>query len=387
MQHARLFKSFFVLLLLCFHCPSFSADEEQPQGDPEVDAAIKRGVDFLVSKQHADGSWGESSEGRSYEVFAPVPGAHYAFRSATTALCVMALEHSGIDEEPVREAKHKGLEYLVKHARVKRATPRALYNVWSFGYGLRCFAEMIHSGKFPEMEASMRAEAEELVKALEIYQVPDGGWGYYDFEVQSYRPSGPSVSFMTATVVISLYGARQVGIEVPEPMLQKALTYLNRCRKEDGSYLYGMYLQYTNHEVNKIKGSVCRTSACHLAQYLFTDRVSIDDLVKGIKDLIEQHRFVDAARKRPIPHEGWYSNSGYFYLYGQFYASMVLHYLSREDQDRFWPVLRKMILRLQEPGGYWSDYPMYGYHKYYGTAYAVSALSWSRRDMELYAKK
>ena len=32
------------------------------------------------------------------------------------------------------------------------------------------------------------------------------------------------------------------------------------------------------------------------------------------------------------------------------------------------------------------DYPLYGYHKYYGTAYVVSMLCWDRRDEDLYAK-
>jgi hypothetical protein len=372
---------------LCFDSFTFGEEASQAGADPQVCEAVRKGVDFLVRTQHTDGSWGESTVGRSYEVIADVPGSHRAFRVATSALCVMALKNCGIREEAVENAVRRGLKYLVKQGRVKRPNPLEMYSVWAFGYGLRCLSEAIFAGTCPDMEASMRERAEELVAALKLYQVPDGGWGYYDFVAGTYRPSGSSMSFMTGTVLISLYAAKRAGIDAPEKTVQKALLSLHRARKQDGSYLYGWYLRYsTNHPVNKLKGSVCRTSCCHLAQYLFNKRVSYEDLVKGVEALVEHNRFVDIARKRPVPHEAWYSTSGYFYLYGHFYASMVLQQLSPKDQKRLWPNLKNLILRLQEPDGSWSDYPLYGYHKYYGTAYAVLTLCWDRGGRELYVK-
>lgn len=353
-----------------------------------MDAAVRNGVAFLLRTQHADGSWGESTVGRGYEVLADVPGSHQAFRVATSGLCVMALQNSGIREKGVEDAIRRGLKYLVRDGRVKRPNSMELYNVWAFGYGLRALSEALFRGTCPDLEESMRKVAGELVEALKIYQVPDGGWGYFDFSVGAYRPAGSSMSFTTATEVISLYAAKRAGIQVPETMLGKALLSLHRARKESGSYLYGWYLRYyMGMGINKIKGSACRTSSCHLAQYLFNDRVSYGDLVKGVEDLIEHNRFCDIARKRPVPHETWYSNSGYFYLYGHYYASMVLQHLNREDQERLWPELKRLILRLQEPDGSWWDYPLYGYHKAYGTAYAVLTLCWDRYGKDLYVKE
>ena len=366
---------------------TFCDEATQAGADALVDEAVRKGVDFLVRSQHVDGSWGESTVGRSYEVMADVPGSHRAFRVATSALCVMALQNSGIRDEAVENAVRQGLKYLIKEGRVKRPNSVETYNVWAFGYGLRCLSEALFAGTCPDMADSMRERAEDLVAALRLYQVPDGGWGYFDFVAGTYRPSDSSMSFITGTVVIGLYAARRAGIDVPEQMLQKALLTLHRCRKEDGSYIYGWYLRYyTGHPVNKLKGSVCRTSCCHLAQYLFNNRVSYEDLVRGVEALVEHNRFVDTSRKRPIPHEGWYANSGYFYLYGHFYASMVLQQLNAQDQKRLWPKLENLILRLQEPDGAWWDYPLYGYHKYYGTAYAVLTLCWDRDGRGLYVR-
>ncbi len=373
--------------LLSFASPALGDEVTQAATDPHAREAVRKGVDFLLRTQHTDGSWGESTMGRSYEVMADVPGSHRAFRVATSALCVMALKNSGIREEALEHAVRRGLKYLVKQGRVKRPNPTEIYSVWAYGYGLRCLSEALVAGACPDMETSMRETAEQLVDALKLYQVPDGGWGYYDFVAGTYRPSDSSMSFMTATVLISLHSAKRAGIDVPEKMLQKALLSLHRARKQDGSYLYGWYMRYrTNHPVNKLKGSVCRTSCCHLAQYLFNNRVSYEDLVKGVEALVEHNRFVDTARKRPIPHEGWYSTSGYFHLYGHFYASMVLQQLNTQDQKRLWPILKNLILRLQEPDGSWWDYPLYGYHKYYGTAFAVLTLSWDRYGRDLYVK-
>jgi len=377
-----------VSLLLLFNFPALRDVPGETEEEPEVHAAVGKGVDFLLRTQHANGSWGESTAGRGYEILADVPGSHHAFRVATSALCVMALRNSNIQEEAVENAIRRGLKYLIQNSCVKRPNSMELYNIWAFGYSLRCFSEALHAGTCPDMETSMRETVEKLVDTLKLYQDLDGGWGYYDFNVGSYRPSGGSASFTTATEVISLYAAKKVGIEVSEQMLQKALINLHRCRKENGSYLYAWNMRYwMSHPVNKIKGSVCRTSGCHLAQYLFNDRVSYQDLVKGVEDLIEHNRFCDIARKRPVPHETWYANSGYFYLYGHYYASMVFQQLNSEDQKRLWPSIKELILRLQEPDGSWWDYPLYGYGKYYGTAYAVLTLCWDRYGRGLYVKK
>ncbi len=63
-----------------------------PRPDPkEIDAAIGRGVAFLLKTQNANGSWGSERSSRPDEIYAPVPGAHESFRGAVTSLCVSAL--------------------------------------------------------------------------------------------------------------------------------------------------------------------------------------------------------------------------------------------------------------------------------------------------------
>lgn len=90
---------------------------------------------------------------------------------------------------------------------------------------------------------------------------------------------------------------------------------------------------------------------------------------------MDSHRFAVAALKRPVPHESWYAVSGYFYLYGQQYAAVVLEKMPEADRRRFWPAVVRFTLKARQSDGSFWDYPTYDYHRYYGTGYALMTLS------------
>jgi hypothetical protein len=353
-----------------------------PAGAVTVPQAIAEGVRYLVEHQDADGSFGSPASPRPVEILANVPGSLQAFEAATTALCWMALRDQRERTPAMDAAAERALAWLVKHARVKRPNGMELYNVWSFGYGLRALAEALRCAAPGATPEAIRAEARSLVKAVEIYQVPDGGWGYYDFEAQTYRPSGSSTSFTTATILIALHEARAAGIDVPQPIIDKALRSVDFCRKSDGSYLYGWYLRYRPMmPVNEPKGSAMRSPGCNLALRLFGAGLTDDDLRQGLDLLVKHNRFAIAGVRRPIPHESWYQVSGYFYLYGHQYAALCLDLLGDEDRARYWPAVVEGILKTRQPDGSFWDYPLYGYHKFYGTAYALIALARCPQDL------
>jgi hypothetical protein len=67
--------------------------------------------------------------------------------------------------------------------------------------------------------------------------------------------------------------------------------------------------------------------------------------------------------------------SGYFFLYGHMYAADTLRHVEPRDAKRFAEVIRKGVLKTRQPDGSFWDYPLYGYHKFYGTGYALMALA------------
>ena len=121
----------------------------------------------------------------------------------------------------------------MRKSRVKRPGTVEFYNVWAFGYGLQALTRALARQDAGVEEAEIRAAAARLVRALEIYQVPDGGWGYYDFDLKSYHPTGSSTPFTTGTILIALHEAQAHGIEVPRALAAKAVRSIRRCRMKD----------------------------------------------------------------------------------------------------------------------------------------------------------
>lgn len=363
------------VLLLPQEAPNLAV-QMPPAGEVSVQQAIEAGVQYLVRTQNKDGTFGQFTVGRDYEVMASVPGSLDAFRAASTALCWMGLSDVSYQTKESKAAATKALVWLADHARVKRANGVEMYNIWAMCYGLRALARAIATDAEGVPREQLAAQAARLVELLEIYLTPDGGLTYYDFDVKAYRPSDSSMSFSTATMLVALDEARRAGIAVPERMVQRAVKSLRRCRKADGSYLYGFYLRFQpNMGINQPKGSSLRTQSCNLALHLWDGGVSEVDLAAGLAMLEQQHRFAIAGVRRPIPHESWYQVSGYFYLYGHMYAAMVLQHVSPQVREQHAPVIARSVLKCREPDGSFWDYPLYGYGKAYGTGYALMALA------------
>lgn len=366
--------------LLAALCPPQEAPnlavETPPAARVSVAEAIASGVDYLVRTQNKDGTFGTFTVGRDYEIMASVPGSLDAFRAATAALCWMALDDCGMPSPASKAAAQKTLTWLADHGRVKRANGVEMYNIWAMCYGLRAMSQALREGGKGVPPAQLRRQAEMLVEALQLYLTPDGGVTYYDFDAQSSPPSDSSMSFSTATMLIALDEAKRAGIEVPDKLVQRAVKSVQRCRKADGSYLYGFYLRYQpNMGVNQPKGSSLRTQSCNLALELWNGGVTEQDMLAGLRMLEQQHRFAIAGVRRPIPHESWYQVSGYFYLYGHMYAAMVLQRVPEAERAHFAEVIASQTLKCRDPDGSFWDYPLYGYGKAYGTGYALMTLA------------
>jgi hypothetical protein len=75
-----------------------------------------------------------------------------------------------------------------------------------------------------------------------------------------------------------------------------------------------------------------------------------------------------------MPHNSWYQVSGYYYYFDHFYAGLLMQHLGAAGKQQYAQQLIDVILPHQEPDGSWWDYPMWDYHKPYGTAFAIMTL-------------
>lgn len=380
---------FLSILLATSVIPAMAA--QQPDKAPKPDKSvvegptearlqpsIDRGVRFLLNVQNQDGSWGSARRTKRLNIYAPVPGAHHAFRTAVTSLCLMALIQLQMDQADVQQTIDRGEQWLLSNLpHLRRAGPVALYNVWGHAYGLQALAALDHrhadnAAKRKEIAALVRSQYD----MLDRFESVDGGWGYYDFRVGAKKPATDSTSFLTAAVLVALHDAKQTGIEPPMKLVRRAVDSLHRQQKPDFSYLYGEYLKYRPMRgINRPGGSLGRSQACNLALRYWNDpKITDQVLVTWLNRLVDRNGWLSIGRKRPIPHESWFQVAGYFFYFGHYYAALCIDQLPPDQRAPLQARLADLIVKLQEKDGSWWDFPLYDYHQPYGTAFALMTL-------------
>ena len=349
----------------------------------EARAVMDRAIAFLLQDQNSDGSWG-GPRNAVYTFTGTVwsnPETHRSWKVATTGLCCLALLRAPRTDETLAAAD-RAVDYLLQNAAVKRPNEWDTMNGWAYLYGLQALA-IAHAD--PHCAHTPRGEqchdvCEVLLNKLADCQADNGGWGYLEFDLPRTPHEQWSTSFMTAAAIVALLDARSVEIEVDEVLVDRAIRAVAHCRLPSGAYTYSVPVipdPRTAEWIDNIKGSLGRIQVCNLALLMGGREVSERQLATGLDQLFRYHRFLDIARNKPIPHETFYYNSGYFYLFGHYYAARVVTQLPPERRGDYWPRLRYEVAKLQQKDGSMWDYDMHAYHKPYGTAYAVLTLALS----------
>ena len=350
----------------------------EPTTRQALEESLKRGVDFLLADQNKDGSWGTAERTKGLNIYAPVPGAHHAFRSAVTALCVSALLEVADSRPEASAAIDRGEAWLLENLpHLRRAEPMAIYNVWGHAYAIQALVRLHkHRSGHSDKQAEILKQIAQQVELLDRYEVVNGGWGYYDFNAGTQKPAGDPNSFTTATVLIAFHEAKAIGVEIPQRLIDRGLAAIRRQQKPDGSFVYGEYLKYApQHPVNMPGGSLGRSQACNLCLRMYGDEKITDATIAAwLNRLWARNLWLDIGRKRPIPHESWYAVAGYFFYYGHYYAALVIDELPENERAAMHQQLAHRLRRLQEKDGSWWDYPLYNYHQQYGTAFALMSL-------------
>jgi hypothetical protein len=343
----------------------------------EVRSAVDRGVRFLLADQNKDGSWGGVRNHTFTDAFGNAQ-THETWRFATTGLVCASLVECATGPE-AQEALARGVAFLTANADVKRPANWDIDNVWSYVFGLQGAAKMLGSGRFSgtPSEESIRGAAAVFVEGLRRYQSPNGGWAYYADAEAAWRPEW-ATSFTTAAAVLALADAKEQGIRVPHLMAEKAMNAVKKCRLPTGAYTYSVSPIPSPGKltwIDQVKGSLGRIQVCDLAIHRAGGGLPLADRRRALAQLSEHHRFLDVALRKPIPHEAYYFNSAYFYLWAHHYGAMLLETLPVEDQKTYWPMIQREVMKTQEKDGAMWDFYMSGHTKPYGTAFGIMALT------------
>ena len=333
-------------------------------------------VQWMVENQNPDGSWGTVDSARPYQIYLDTQASHDAFGGATSALGVMSLIEASHDDPAVEAALRAGVEHLLDMPPIGKATGNTFYDIWAHTYILSAMCRLENDPRFAEDRARITAVLERELATLRQRQSADGGWGYYDFQYVLPNPSGnESTSFNTASVLLALDEAKENGHQIDMDMVRDAIKCVERMRLPSGAYVYGTYAQYRpTAPYNMVKGSLGRSQPCNLALHEWNRDITLEQMQIGVEHLRKDHHYIEIGRGRKRPHEAYYSTSGYYYFYGHYYAGRVIEQLNAPAQTELASWLQDVMIDVQDPGGSWFDYPLYGYGHSYGTAYGLLVL-------------
>lgn len=353
--------------------------EPSTTGPAKVDWKYQENLDnavrWILDNQKAKGDWGYMEE-RPFDIYLGSINSLHVWGNASSALCVMGLLMQPPTQE-INTALEKGIEYLISAPDTPRATMDTFYNVWSHTYMIQALARAYTDPRFEAKQARLKKRAEFELDRLLDHQSLDGGWGYYDFSMRTYRPSGDiSTPFTTAAALVALHDARRIDLPLRDHNVQIGLDYVERHRIPNGAYYYSSgHMHHPMGSANLPRGSLGRSQSGDNALFTWDRTITPETLRQQLDYFFKDHIFIEIGRGRQFPHEAWYATAPYYYYFGHYYASRNVLGLAKDIQPEYGHKLAEKVAAGQYDDGSFWDYPLYGYHKPYGTGYGVIILS------------
>jgi hypothetical protein len=318
---------------------------------PEAERAIARGLKYLAGTQQEDGAWGNDQ---------------WPKHTGISGFCLMALLSSGSTpgEGPYGAECQKAVDFLLEQIKPSGfcATKWTSYGPM-YGHAVATLALSECYGMAPRED--MREKLRKAVDVIVRSQHPDGGWRYLPV------PTGDSDISVTVCQVMALRSARNAGFTVPKGTIDRAVEYVRRCARPDGSFSY------------QVGGTP--TFACTAAGLttLFGAGVYHD------KQLELSTAYL--SRNAPdVDGQTRWAESGH-YFYGHYYAIQAMYQAGGKHWENWYPKIRNALVKNQDRDGGW-DEGVYVAKKtgnigrVYATASALTILQAPKRYLPIFQR-
>lgn len=310
--------------------------------DERTMAAIKRGLDYLAQTQRNDGSWMSA-------------GGYGSYPAVMTSLAGLALLASGSTptEGPYSRNIRKAMEYMMNIADERTgllAGPGSEgRSVYGHGFGMLFLAECYGMERDAETRKKLKTILDKAialsVSAQSSYENDTAGGWYYTLQ------KGGDEGSTTVTQIQGLRAARNAGLKVPPEVIRKAARYLAICQNPDGGISYSF---------SSRGGSRPPISAAAVATLYAAGRYDDPMAIKCL----------DYITKTIVPEINHHSGHGHWF-YTHFYMAQAMYQVYDARYDRYFPVLRDNLLKLQAGDGSWTGD---GVGTVYGTGIACIIL-------------
>ncbi|HTF87145.1 MAG TPA: hypothetical protein VK843_01965 [Planctomycetota bacterium] len=315
-------------------------------GSEETEAAVERGLKYLASIQHPNGSWG------NLEVLDEKYG---RVAIGKTALCTLAFLGAGHTPDSATQHSQvvaRALEFLLS---VQDPESGHFGQASAYDHGIATYAigESFALTHAPRLRAALeRAIAHVL--AMQSRRDDDryrGGWGYY-FADGSQYDQWPRTS-ITAWQVMALESARLSGLAVPDSAFDQARSFLDHAQDEElgGAYRY-------NHDPERL-GSAWPTLPASTPAALFALALLGEDIAD------EEHASARQYVLDRAPDGYRYSGENDFVRLGRgnpyfwYYGTLAMFRLGGNDWQRWNAALQESLLPAQARDGSWKPLDVY----------------------------
>src|ERR1700728_972895 len=184
---------------------------------PEQTQAVERGLEYLASRQNAEGSFGNSGA--------------YGATAAITALSGIAFMADG--NLPGRgkygDNVRKAVDFIVRNQQESGlfTTSASQGEMYSHGFATLFIGEVYGMSGDDQIKENLQ----KAVRLIERCQNPEGGWRYQP------APVDADIS-VTICQIMALRSARDAGIKTDAGVMDRALAYVKRCQNPDGGFSY-----------------------------------------------------------------------------------------------------------------------------------------------------
>ena len=307
---------------------------------PETQAAIDRGLAWLVARQNEDGSFGASGYSRNVAV---VSLAGIAFLSAG----------SSPGRGDYGQNINRVLGYVLQAADESGFICEAAYTshgpMYDHGFATLLLAELY--GMSPDSDVREKLSA--AVRLIISTQSSEGGWRYQP------KVSEADIS-VTICQVMALRAARNAGIYVPNATIDRCVEYVKRSQNADGGFMY------------MLTGGPSRfpRSAAGVVALYSAGIYEGEEVRKGL-DYLMQH----------LPQPQDFSRDTHA-MYGHYYAVQAMWQAGGEPWQRWYSAIHDVLLRQQQDDGSWMDLIC----AEYGTAMATIILQMPNNYLPIFQR-
>ncbi len=282
----------------------------------EADLAIAKGLTWIASRQHDDGSFGTSG--------------YYRGNVAVVSLCAMAMMAGGSTpgRGPYGREVALGLDYILAHAQPSGYIVNERFPshgpMYGHGFATMFLAECYGSTPRPEVR-------EKLARAVQLIvntQNDQGGWRYDPKRM-------PADISVTISQVMALRAARNAGIHVPRETIDRSVRYIQRSQNPDGGFAYMLETRRES-QFPRSAAAVVGLQSCGIYEG--------PEIAKGLQYVAQF-----------VPQKGVARRDRNYYFYGHYYAALAMWQAGGDDWARWYPAIRDELTSLQRPDGSWAD--------------------------------